>query len=236
MTPTPTLTPPPASPTAPATQTSSLDLSDAPAATPIVPPVQRRAELPAPPRLGATGRLVLGERNPTVTLTRLQSGIGTVTIEAAASPDAGDLRLGAAYDLASGITSTVQLAGGRRTAPPESRRPVLVASHDRYEQIGIDLRQVRELRRLVVYAFSENGMQLTWAGTLIVSTSAGARIEIPLDGTESGQAAVLVSMYQVSGEFVVRSEKQGSFGSVRDACRAFGFDDISWVDDRTPVD
>jgi len=23
--------------------------------------------------------------------------------------------------------------------------------------------------------------------------------------------------------------------SVRDACRAFGFDDINWVDDRTPV-
>ena len=179
---------------------------------------------------------MLSDRTPTVTLTALQSGIGTLTIEAAVSAGAGDVRIGAAYELASGTASTVQVSGNRRAAPPDSRRPVLTAGSDRYERIAIDLRQVREVQRVVVYAFSESGASLTWAGTLIVSTAAGARVEVPLDGIAAGPAAVVLSTYRVRGELVLRSERQGSFGSVRDACRAFGFDGISWLDDRTPVD
>jgi hypothetical protein len=51
-----------------------------------------------------------------------------------------------------------------------------------------------------------------------------------------GAVAVPLSVYQVDGELVLRREAQGVAGTVRDACRAFGFERISWLDDRTPID
>lgn len=227
------------SPVAPAT--NSLDLSDepvaAPSPAPAAAPAGRRAvELPPPLRVAAAGRLALTRHAPTVTLTRVQSGVGTLMIEAARSDELADLRVGAAYELTSGVASTVELSSDRRTAPLQSRRPVIVASHDRYERLAIDLRQVRELRRVAVYVFSDSNSTLTWGGTLVVHTAAGARVEIPLDDIAPGHAAVALSMYQVGGELVLRSERHGNLPSVREACRAFGFDAISWLDDRVPVD
>ncbi|HEU5267407.1 MAG TPA: hypothetical protein VFU35_11940 [Jatrophihabitans sp.] len=168
-------------------------------------------------------------------LTRLQSGIGELTIEAVCSPDVGDLRLGAAYQLRSGPTSTVQLAGGARFAP-SARRPVIVASRDEFDQLGVDLRQVRDLERMAVYAFSESRAELTWSGTLVVSTSGGARIELPLESLYAGRIAVLMTIYNLAGELVVRAEMETIVGDVREAARAYGYDRITWRDDRTPVD
>jgi hypothetical protein len=125
---------------------------------------------------------------------------------------------------------------GPRLAPPHSKRPILIGSRDRFERVGLDLRQVRDLRRLVIYAFSENRQPLTWSGTLVVTTYAGARIEVPLDSLQGGDVAVLLSIYQVRGELVLRAEMQTLYGDVRDACRAYGYDQITWLDGRTPVE
>jgi hypothetical protein len=57
-----------------------------------------------------------------------------------------------------------------------------------------------------------------------------------MDVLEGGQVAVLMSIYQVRGELVLRAEMQTLFGDVRDAARAYGYDRISWLDDRTPVE
>ena len=186
--------------------------------------------------MDASERVLLTPTQPTLTLTRLQSAIGTLTIEAACSPAVGDLRLGCLYELRSGASSTVQLTQGNRVAPPRSRRPVIVAGHDRFEHLGIDLRQCTELRRLVVYAFSESRKPLAWGGTLIVSTFGGARAELPLDSLQSGDVGVLLSLYNLRGEFVLRAEMQTLFGAAREAARSYGFDRITWLDDRTPVD
>lgn len=191
-------------------------------------------------RVKAGDRLILTPTDPTVTLTPLQSGIGALTIEAAASAEVGDLRLGAAYEMDTGAATTLQMimqmAQGNRLAPPHSKRPILVGSRERFERVALDLRQVRALRRLVVYAFSEQRQPLQWAGTLIVSTFGGGRVEVPMDSLQGGQVAVLVSIYQVRGELVVRAEMQALNGDVREACRAYGFDRITWLDDRTPVE
>ncbi len=88
----------------------------------------------------------------------------------------------------------------------------------------------------MVYAFSENRQPLRWGGTLIITTHGGARIETPLDVLQGGEIAVLTSLYQVRGELVVRAEMQTLFGDVREAARAYGFDRISWLDGRTPVE
>ncbi len=170
-----------------------------------------------------------------MTLNRLQSGIGVLSIEAACSPAVGDLRIGAAYQLAGGHSSIVSRIGASSTAPRNSRRPVIVARAEQYERLVVDLRQNRQLERMVVYGFSESGRQLNWGGTLVLRTAGGARVELPLDRPPSGGVSVMLSIYNVRGEFVVRAEMETIDGSIRNAVQAYGFDLISWLDDRTPV-
>ena len=221
-----------------APSSGSLDLSDSPA-----------PGAPAPSRAGAPARRVHRDRRiaagqqqlltvttPTVTLTRVQSGIGHLEVEAVCAPEVGDLRLGAAYQFATGETSTVQYAGGNRFAPPSARRPLIVAGRDEYEHLRIDLRQVRRLERLAIYAFSESRTPLAWGGTLVATTFGGARIELPLEGLYQGTVAVLMSIYDLDGELVIRAEMETITGDVREAARAYGYDRITWRDDRHPVE
>lgn len=237
----------PGPPPVPAAQSAGLDLSrpvtapppdTAPARSATAPvrsaTTHRRVARPLP-RARSGERTLLTPKAPTVTLNRLQSGIGVLTVEAACSTAVGDLRIGAAYELADGHSSLVSRVGGPATAPRNSRRPVIVARAEQYERLVVDLRQSRQLDRLIVYGFSESGGQLNWGGTLVLRTAGGARVELPLDRPASGGVTVLLSLYNVRGEFVVRAEMENIAGSVRNAVQAYGFDRISWLDDRTPV-
>jgi uncharacterized protein involved in tellurium resistance len=171
-----------------------------------------------------------------VTLTRVQSGVGQLAIEAVCSAAVGDLRLGAAYQLADGTTSTVQHTDGNRFAP-SSRHPVIVAGRGEYEQLWLDLRHARELERMAVYAFSESRSELNWGGTLVVTTFGGARVELPLESLHPGRVAVLMSIYNLDGEYVIRAEMETIHeGDVREAVRSYGYDRITWRDDRRPTD
>jgi uncharacterized protein involved in tellurium resistance len=218
-----------------ASEVSSRNLSDSQAPRPEdrgVPPQQERSDV----RVRAQQQLVLSLTSPTVTLTRVQSGIGTLRFEAACSNEVGDLRLGCLYQLRSGRSSTVQLSDGNRFAPPKSGRPVIVGGRERYEQLSVDLRQCRELERLAVYAFSASGSRLSWGGTLVATTFGGAHVEIPLDDLSGGRVAVLLSLYNVRGEFVLRAEMETVDGSIREAARAYGYERITWLDEHTPVE
>ena len=186
-------------------------------------------------RVVAGEQRLLSVKEPTVTLSRVQSAVGQLGIEAVCSPEVGDLRLGAAYQLRGGASSTVQFAGGNRFAP-SSRRPVIVAGRDDYEYLRLDLRQVRDLERVVVYAFSESRRELAWGGTLVVTTFGGARVELPLETLFAGRVAVLLSIYNLHGELVVRAEMETITGDIREAARAYGYDRITWRDDRSPID
>jgi uncharacterized protein involved in tellurium resistance len=170
-----------------------------------------------------------------VTLSRVQSGIGILTVEAACSPQVGDLRLGCAYELRSGESSTVQHSGGAHSGPRDAPRPLIRGHRNQFEQLHVDLRQSRGLRRLAVYAFSETGTPLLWAGTLVVSNLTGTRIELPLEAIPAGTLAILITLYNVHGELVIRREAQPFTTSLRDAAQAYGYDRITWLDDRTPV-
>jgi hypothetical protein len=234
----------PARPTAPRSRppasAGSLDLSAAPTAAapapapsaPHGPALRVRRDV----RVGARQQYLLSIAKPTVTLTRAQSGIGQLSIEAVCSPEVGDLRLGAAYQFRSGGSSTVQHADGHRFAPPSSRRPVLVATREEYERISVDLRQVRDIERVGIYAYSESRAELTWGGTLVLSTFGGARVELPLETLDAGRIAMLMSLYNLDGELVIRAEMETVAGDVREAARAYGYDRITWRDDRAPVD
>jgi uncharacterized protein involved in tellurium resistance len=170
-----------------------------------------------------------------VVLNRLQSGIGTLRIEAACSPAVGDLRLGCAYQLRDGATSTVQHNGGNRFAPSDGKRPVLQAQREQYEAIAIDLRRCQDVERLAVYAFSESRVPLAWAGTLVVRTLGGAAIELPLAMSQQTPVAVLMTLSTVENQLVLRHEMAPFDASVRAACVAYGYDRITWLDDWTPV-
>jgi len=187
------------------------------------------------PRARSGDRTLLTAKSPTVTLNRLQSGIGVLSIEAACSAAVGDLRIGAAYQLTDGHSSTVSRSGGMGTAPRNSRRPIIAARREQYERLLVDLRQSRKLDRLIVYGFSESGAEVRWGGTLLVHTAGGARVELPLDQPASRGVAVLLSIYNIRGEFVLRAELETFDGGIRKAVQAYGFDRIAWLDDATPV-
>ena len=170
-----------------------------------------------------------------MTLNRVQSGVGTLSVEAVCSPAVGDVRLGAVYQFSDGTSSIVQRATGRAAAPPDSHRPIITGSWGEYDRLTVDLRQSRSLSRLLVYGFSESGRELTWGGTLVGTCFGGARVELPLDiGRHHGPVA-LISLYNIEGEFVLRAEVDRIAGAVRDVARAFGYDGITWADDHTPV-
>jgi hypothetical protein len=44
-----------------------------------------------------------------------------------------------------------------------------------------------------------------------------------------------MSIYNFDGEFVVRAEMETITGDVREAARGYGYDRITWRDDRSPV-
>ncbi|MFN2518164.1 MAG: hypothetical protein ABR604_03825 [Jatrophihabitantaceae bacterium] len=119
-------------PVSPSPPSTSLDLDAGAAPRPVTaaaPDTSRVRPYPVV-RVPAGGRSILARKSPTLTLTRTQSGIGTLMFEAACSDEVGDVRLGCAYQLRSGQSSTVQ-STGNRLAPPRSRRPLLVGGHER---------------------------------------------------------------------------------------------------------
>ena len=166
---------------------------------------------------------------PVVALSRLASGVGTLNVEAAVTSGGDDLVLSCAYALASGQSSFLNPDSSQRTAPPDARLPVLTASGERSRRLSIDLRQVRTLSRAVFVLHSRSGTPVTWSGALLISTI-GARIDVPVEPAPASAALAAVSLYQVDGRLVLRSERDPA-GSPREACASFGYDAIAWLDD-----
>lgn len=221
---------------APASSTDSLlDLSveDAPQGT----PARLAAPTPSLTRRRARLRLgpptVLGPTEPSLALTRLQSGVGALVIEAACSPAVGDLALAVALRTHSGGARVVK-GPGPLLVP--TRRPVVRLQVDRFAEVLIDLRQVRDLDRFLVLAFSVSGGPLLWGGTLVVTTFSGARAELPLDAPAGPGVVPVLSGYVIDGEIVLRCEPWEAHTSLRDACLAMGYDRITWLDPQTPAD
>lgn len=202
-----------------------------PAAQPPPPPARPQPAVDwARARPGET--VILGRQQPTVRLTRIQSGVGALSIRAALPGDTGGVLLGCAYQLRSGQSALLPGPVGPSLAPPGSRRPVILADH---LTLTLDLLQSRGIQRLVVFTYSPAGTSVSWGGTLVVRTLGGARIEVPLGRPESPGALVALSLYNIDGEFVLRAEDELVAGAARQVCAAYGFEQISWLDDQTPL-
>ncbi|MDG3013419.1 hypothetical protein [Speluncibacter jeojiensis] len=220
----------------------SLDLSateDVPSPGPAIdsPRVERPPRrVRAWRRLAAGDRLVLSAQHPTVALTRIQSGVGALTIRSLCPESAADLRFGCAYTVRSGKSSTVSPTTGRTAGPTGAHSPIITGVDDGRGGFDIDLRQCRDLDRLVIYGFTRSGAPTAWPGTITVATAGGGRIELALNDLPETAGCVVLSLFNVHGQFVLRSEMCPINGTVRDACLAFGFDDIGWIDGYTPLD
>src|SRR5690606_32733096 len=119
-------------------------------------------------RTAPTGPTRLTASEPTVTLTRLQSGTGALEVALTRSPAAGDLSMGCVFETAEGTEAVVQSLGDVTTGPPGSVLPLVrwKAQADQ-EVMHVDLRQVRSLRRALVYGYSPSVSMLTWQGALV---------------------------------------------------------------------
>jgi hypothetical protein len=168
--------------------------------------------------------VLLGAKTPAVTLDRLQSGIGLLTVEAV--HPAGGPGLVSAYELTDGRSA---LLGPGASAPPASRTPFLAV---RQRSLSADLRQVGHLVRLVVIAVFPAPDERP-PGLLVVTTWDGGRLELPLDRPGGSPVTVPLSIHNVGGELVCRAETAESLTSPRAAGEAFGFRRISWLDDST---
>ncbi|WP_460493485.1 hypothetical protein [Dactylosporangium cerinum] len=208
---------------------TSLDLSAqaSPPARAVPAPPGPAAPPPAftPPRTQGAAPTVLSPRQPSVQLTRLQSGIGTLTFEAAWSPDEGFV-LGCAYQMDSGWSSVLRQG--------ETFGPLVLDRRAGHQRLRLDLLHGRHLQRLIVFGVPAVDPGPHWAGTLLIGTHGQARIEVPVQPPPPGPT-VLLSLYNVDGELVLRAEAQTVPGRIRDACLAFGYDRIAWRDADTAI-
>ncbi|WP_203938420.1 hypothetical protein [Spirilliplanes yamanashiensis] len=211
----------PAATAAAAPAGTSLELSPRPAA-----PTAPAAPAFVPRRPSPDGATVLTRRRPTVLLNRLQSAIGALRIQGLWPPHSA--RLGCAFQLHSG-RCTVVWPGG----VPGRVDPLTLTANGESQTVTLDLLRCRELDRAILVAACDSAVP--WTGTLLLTTYGGSRVEVPLDGPPAPGVLVLMSLYNLSGEYVVRAEWEHIAGSMRDAATAYGFDRISWYDGDTAI-
>lgn len=161
------------------------------------------------------GRVLLTAANPTVTLDRRQSAIGSLTFEIA-----GPGAVAAVWELQDKTVGLVDAAVGTVTSPEFGRRPIVELTHHR---IVIGLRHVHELRRLLILV---SGFRGNDPQRLLMTLHDDSTVETTHVST-SGPVVVGLALYQVDGELVLRREDFG-FDSGETAGREYGMH-VTWL-------
>lgn len=112
---------------------------------------------------------------------------------------------------------------------------MVLGHREQFEEISVDLRQSRELTRLLLYLHTADHQPRVFHGTFTARTYGGATVEIPLE-LSAAPALALMSLYNVDGQFVLRAEMEPINGTVRDIAKAYGYERITWIDADTPTD
>jgi len=210
----------------PVPSATELDLSTgAPRAT-------KQQALPSPRRTGQGGRVGSPERvllcpsRPTVTLTRVQSGVGSLVF--AVRGPAATQHLGCAYALVNRRSGT--LSSNAPAKPDGTGWPLATILPGQRRALALDLRQVGQLSRMILFGHTA-ARNAAWSGGSIVASQFGngrSSIELRVDGAGAAPLMVLLSLFNVDGELVVRAEAEPIDGTGADACRAYGFDHAGW--------
>ncbi len=221
-------------PSRPAPAGPTLDLTPPAAAAPGRAPRRTRSRTLPYPRLAPGTTTVLKGRERTVTLTRLQSGVGTLQLALSRADRAGDLALGLVLATTDGATHVVQRLGDALATPAHPLPLARLAGSPGRETALIDLRQVRTLERALVYGYSPSVSVLEWDGVLALTTYDGSRVEMPFDLPKLSGTVALLTLYQVHGELVLRAELEAFAGPPETAAEAFGHH-YGWLGGRLPT-
>jgi hypothetical protein len=164
---------------------------------------------------------------PTAVLTRIQSGVGRLTVTARwGSPGAAGLVI--AYRRSTGETRLLSPVDG-----PYLETDNIRLDHRAGEPVlTVDLLRVRTIDRLLLAGLPA-AYPLT--GVLILTTYGGSRVDLPVTLPGGPGVAALMTAYNVDGELVLRAEHDPVGGTVQDACLAYGYDRFTWLNPHTPV-
>ena len=193
-------------------------------------PVARRV---APVRrVTAQQPLILTPPMPAAVLTRVQSGVGRLTVTARWNSPL------AAGPVAAGLVVAYRKTTGEARLLSPLDGPYLESDNVRLDHragapvLTVDLLRVRAIDRLLLACLAP-ASPLT--GALILTTYGGSRVDLPVTLPAGFGAAALMTAYQVDGELVLRAEQDPVGGTVRDACLAYGYDRFTWLNPNTPV-
>jgi hypothetical protein len=189
-----------------------------------MPYVRRRARsappVPVPtlePARRLSGRLLLTEDVPEVTLDRRQSSIGSMLLELA-----GQGELGVVWELQDTTTGLVSPLEGQLVAAEHGRRPIV---EHRQGTVVVGLRHLHQLRRLVVFV---EGPETRHPYRIVGSVHDGSTFETSL--VREAPVMSAFAIYHVRGELVVRREGF-DFENRADVADAYGFA-LNWIPTR----
>jgi tellurite resistance protein TerA len=150
------------------------------------------------------------------------------------------LRLGCLWESRTGDQGVVQVLGGLTEAPRIAKRRTVWVTESAYgtsEEIDVNLyRNIRRLRRLLLFAYADDGAP-DWDALGAVLTIKPPHdddlvemwVDKPVQGTST---CVLATMHAVDGILVVRREMDYVSGPQSLLAQAYGWD-LHWVQGRT---
>ncbi|MFD9734461.1 tellurium resistance protein [Umezawaea sp. NPDC059074] len=121
-----------------------------------------------------------------------------------------DLDLGCLYEFADGSKGVVQALGNAFTASPDGVRDHVIrldgddrsGANSGGENLFIDLRHVKAIRRVLVFAFIYEGVP-NWAeadGVVTLHPVSGPQVEVRLDEPRAGARMCAVAMLEPTGD------------------------------------
>jgi uncharacterized protein involved in tellurium resistance len=203
---------------------------------------------PVPP---LRGRTTLGATTPQVRIGGEQATSGSLQLTLTwstlptdqRSVQAGlrrstDVHLGALWEMNDGASGAVQELGGGDVAAPGYGSTVLRLggrSETEGQTLTVALRQVGDLKRLVVYAYAISGRP-EWdalAPVLSATLRGGVSVDLRLDPAPPGAGTcAIASLHRVGGTLVLRREAEYLPGQQQQVAEAYGWD-LPWASGRT---
>lgn len=170
----------------------------------------------------AAGTLAqLDLERPSVTLNRLQSGVGALTMDLI-GVGAERAALGCAYEIdATPHTRTLVVEAGADLVPQPDQ--LLWGSSKQHQRLHIDLREIVRFRRALLYVTTSPGRGETTSCALVFATRGVDVVECPMVLPAGEGTVVVATIYNAFGELVIRSEVEAFDGSARAAAEAHGF-------------
>jgi uncharacterized protein involved in tellurium resistance len=149
-----------------------------------------------------------------------------------------DIHLGALWEMNDGASGAVQELGGGDVAAPGYGSTVLRLggrSETEGQTLTVALRQVGDLKRLLVYAYAISGRP-EWealAPVLSATLRGGVSVDLRLDPAppDAGTCAI-ASLHRVGGTLVLRREAEYLPGQQQQVAEAYGWD-LPWASGRT---